>query len=340
MARRYPIDVPFAERFNPGITRATSRHLAWLDRFGLLPERGALKRYLTWRYPECVARWWPSAVGPELDLGFDALGWMVILDGQFDRDRGLDPARTSAAVDSLLAVLDGRPAHRSPAAASFADLWERQCEGMSDYYRARAAGNWANIFRAFETETLNRAAGAVPDEEEYRRLRDVSGYMYALLDLNERLRRCELSRAVWESGTFQQLVLATVWAINYMQDVLSHEREERQGDGHNIVFVLEHHRGLSREEALEEAITMVHDHMRVFLGAEAAIPFTLDSLGVPLADRPAVYGCIDDMRASISATYVWCSDSPRYAVSGDSRDDQQGYLGDICDEEHLLRRTG
>lgn len=324
------MDIPFVSRCNPGLAATVPRHLDWLNRHGLLADDGAEARYLDWRFPEMPARWWPDTTGHDFDFACNMYAWLLILDGQFDRDWGFDVERTRDAMRELVAVLHhAGPSGASPAVTSFTEIWDWQRSGMSRFYVDRARSNWENVFKAFEAETHGRIAGGVPSESDYLRLRHASGLMHPLLDMNERLRRREVGPVVWQSPVFRALHEATVWLGCLIDDVYSYEREELQGDYHNLVFVFERSRDLPRAEAVNAAVAVVEDHARAFLAAEARLPEALDRLGVPADQRTAVYECVEDMRLEIAACNVWCRTSSRYTPVVGGRDEQNGYLGDI-----------
>jgi pentalenene synthase/avermitilol synthase len=322
-------DVPFVARLNPAVPGAVSRHLAWLERFRLLPRAGAVDEYLDWRFPDLTARWFPAAVGRDLDLILDAYAWMVVLDGQWDSPVGRDPVVVRDAVDNLMSVVRGSRYRSCAAADALADIWNRQGEGMSGPWRERAAGNWERFFASVVEEAVNRRVGAVPTEAEYRNNRDTTGYMWILLDFTERLRHYEVPEVVREAPEFQGLIRSYIWAHNVIQDLFSFEREAVQGDVHNIVFVFEHHRRISRAAAIDLAVSVVREEFKAFVAAEAALPAALDRLRVPLGERAGLYEVIDDLRTTFNATYTWCGSTSRYRSTATTPEGQPGFLGDV-----------
>ncbi|MER6566943.1 hypothetical protein ABT288_12280 [Streptomyces sp. NPDC001093] len=331
-------DLPFAAHANPQLAPAVPRHLQWLRSFGLLPAADAEAQYLDWEFPALSGFWWPHATGAELDLALDAFAWMVLFDGQFDTALGMDAGRTRAAVDDMIAALrapEASTAAAAPAAAAFRDLWNRERDGMTRPWHARATQNWQRCFEAFAAEAANRCGRRIPTPTAYDRIRDAAGYMPVLLDLSERVYRCEIPAAVHETAVFRTLRKATVRGCNYIEDLFSLHKEEVQGDPHNIVLVLEHHHRLTRPQAIDKAIGLVHFWTDTFLDAESKVPAMLERLNAPAEVRGNVHRIVGNMRDNFAAAYTWTRTSPRYTNPATRREDQPGYLGDILTPRHL-----
>ncbi|MEV6995953.1 hypothetical protein AB0N87_43725 [Streptomyces sp. NPDC093228] len=275
-AQSLEFDMPFPGRVNPEIDYAIPRHLEWLDRFRLLPDYGSLEQYLDWGFPDLGSRWFPAAAGEDLDLALDAYAWMVVLDGQWDTHTGQDPVAVQSAVDSLYRVISGSlqqgadVGEYSAAGLALRDIWLRLCEGMPPSWCADMAKDWRSFFDSVVQEAVNRSNKAIPTEREYRANRDTTGYMRLLLRLSERMRHYAIPSRVGQDNAFQALTEPYVWAHNILQDLFSFEREAVQGDMHNIVFVLEHHRGMTRPLAVETAVGLLRDQFAAFTHAEPA----------------------------------------------------------------------
>lgn len=298
------LDVPFELRKNPRLTQALPGHVQRLRNFRL-PE----KVYLAQRCPDIVGGWWPEAHGEELDLGLDFFAWLFLVDDAFD---GLDAHVAEMLIKKFTAVVEGAGGNGDGRVDFFADVWARQCEGMSAHYRRRAADNWTKVFDALLTEVVNIAESHFPTIEEYRSIRYRSGYMPPILDMTERLRGFELTPEVYAHPVFQSIYDANVWCLNLVDDLFSFEKEAAQGEPHNMVLVVERERGCSRSEAVEAVISMLDNHLSDFLTAESRLPATLEALGVSPTDRAKTYEFMGDLRSSCASSYYWCRSSPRY----------------------------
>jgi hypothetical protein len=67
--------IPFSIKVSPGLDRARPRHLKWAVELGLLSDKSIRVSHEAADFPAFVARTFPWANGPELDLLTDFLGW-------------------------------------------------------------------------------------------------------------------------------------------------------------------------------------------------------------------------------------------------------------------------
>jgi hypothetical protein len=320
-------DVPFVVRLNPHYADVLPKHMIWAR--GLLPSPGAEQKYLNWETPELSAFWFPFLGPEELLYAMNSFGWMVLFDGQFDQELGLDISGARKIVAHFQGLLSGQEAPNGPASSAFAEIWAEQYAGMSNDYKTRAGENWNNFFQSVLYETENRASRRIPSVNDYLRIRYTTGYMPVLYDFTERLYRIELPPDVKSSVAFRDLYTSYVWAHNLMEDLLSYQREEYQEDPHNIVFVLERENKLSREQAIAEAIHRTRSYFHSFVLAEAALPACLDELKTPISARQDIYTLTDSFRASFAGGYYWCRKSTRYQNGAANRAEQSGFLGNI-----------
>lgn len=323
-------DIPFAPRINSRWRESHDRHLAWARRMGLVRTDDGLERYAGWRPADVAAMWFPDAEDADLDLGSDIFGWFLLFDEQFDADRGNQPGTVHAAISEISKVLrdEGGP-HASPAATSLADIWNRERQGMSAAWQRRAARNWQDYLATYVLEAANREQSAELSVDAYMKLRDKSGVMYVLLDLVERIGRFEVPDAVADSPPVRTAYLMTVQVVNIVNDMHSLGKEEKRGDLHNLILVLEREQGCSRAEAIRLTREMVRGWTDNFLRAEAALPAACDEFGISLSDRTAGYRLMEGMRAAMRGNHDWCASTVRYSPDDVPSPDRPAYIEDI-----------
>ncbi|MFI1201896.1 pentalenene synthase [Streptomyces sp. BHT-5-2] len=311
-------DIPFPPRVNPLLPAAETRHIEWMRGMGLLAGPEAEAKYRLWSPAEVGARWFYLAQGDDLALGCDVFGWFLAFDDQFDGPLGQQPESVAAVIERTAAVLDGESDTAAvsghPLTAAFSDLWKRERAGMSPAWCERAVRHWKQYLHAHVTEATNRVQGVWPSTPDYLDLRYRTGFMPPLLDLIERVWRSELPPPVYDSPELRLMRYVTNQNINIVNDVLSLDKEEAQGDQHNLVLIIEHEQRCTRSEAIDRARRMVDEWTRTFSRTEPAITNVCDRLAIPVADRTNVYGCIEGMRAAIRGNYDWCAQTGRYAA--------------------------
>ncbi|MFE2598784.1 pentalenene synthase [Streptomyces sp. NPDC059396] len=334
---RIEFDIPFPPRMNPHLARANTHLISWLTDFDLLRSPEATEHFLSWRPAELPARWYPDAMADDLEFATDLLGWLMLLDDQFDGDVGHRPDAVTRILAPLTGVFDRRqgdchappPGSSSAARNALADLWAREQTGMSTAWKERAARNWRDYLMSFVSEADNRRKGHVPDTAEYLALRNRTGIMYVLLDAAERTGRYEVPPPIYHSGPFQEMYGLTVLVAGIVNDLLGLEKEEARGDPHNLVLVLQHQWSCPRPQALARAVGMIREWTDRFLRLEARIPGVCDRLGIAPADRTDGYRLIADMRAAMRASYDWCAVSNRYSAESIALLSASGCLDDI-----------
>jgi len=318
----WPFDVPFPPRISPERERVTEHSRIWVQRMGLRSNPAELRQHDRYDMPLFVCLSYPDATGPELDLISDWVCWWAIWNDLTD-DPGFlnNPHEVNRFFSSLAAVVASPdaasdrdlPAQPDSFVAAFVDLWQRWRHGMSPTYIARTGKNWMNWFNSWITENHNRRNAVTLDVPSYHELRDVTGAVDLELDGAERVGHYEVPPGILASRIIHDMRQITIRVINITQDVQSLPKEEKAGDQHNLVLVLEREQSCTREQALREVHTMIRRWTDAFLTHEAAVPRLLDQLALPLTERWPVYKHVADMRTMMKGGVDFCAASGRYA---------------------------
>ncbi|MFB7911527.1 pentalenene synthase [Kitasatospora sp. NPDC056076] len=320
--------VPLESRVSPDLPRARRHHLAWVRESGLLHGEDALRRYASSRVADSAAYGFPYAAGADLDLCFDLLGWLYLLDNHFDDhfdgrlDGRLDDgsgarpaaARTEDAVALCQDLVDHlrygtRPgAGAAPAVAAFADCWQRMGQGMSQEWRRRTAHDWVDYLAGWPTKIADRVLGVLPDPAAHLRARRRTIGLRPLLALAERAGHYEVPLPAWCSSHLEGMRIAACDAIIAMNEVHALERDEAAGRP-NLVLSLMRHQGRARPEALREVGGTARRSVETFLQLRAGLAQLERDLGgrVPELARYA-----DAHAAWIRGYHDWGRTAPCY----------------------------
>lgn len=293
---------------------------------GLLTNPEELRQHDRYDMPLFACLSYPDAVGPELDLVSDWVCWWAAWNDLTDDPEFLkNPHEANRFFSSLAAVMaspDAITDSVSPAQPdsfitafvdAFVDVWQRWCHGMSPAFIARTGKNWVNWFNSYITEIHNRCNAVTLDIRGYLEHRDITGAVVLELDAAERVGFYEVPPDLLASRLIHDMRQITSWVISVTQDVQSLPKEEKAGDQHNLVLVLEREHSLTREQALREVHTMIRGWTDAFLTHEAAVPRLLDQLALPLTERWPVYKHVADMRTLMKGGVDFCAASGRYA---------------------------
>jgi hypothetical protein len=129
------------------------------------------------------------------------------------------------------------------------------------------------------------------------------------MDLIEVTRDIDLPEDIYGSELFQDTLRAACDVVCWTNDVYSLNKETALGEYHNLVTVVEHNRGLTRAEALEESIRRIDAKVQAFLGGERQV----------LTAWPEHEGqlsrYLSGMRSWMRGNRDWSARTRRYQVS-------------------------
>ncbi|MET9830899.1 pentalenene synthase [Streptomyces sp. NPDC006385] len=308
-----------AHPVSPDRIGARDRNLAWARRHQLITSEEMARRYLFSQVAELSAYTFPDAVGEDLDLAFDVMGWFFLFDDQFDVPHGTVPTAAITACEQLIDLLHqppgADPAHgAAPVVVAFADCWRRQAHGMSQRYRWRAAANWLDYLEGNLTEEADRRAGTRPDAEQRMHSHRSSGGVRPSFDLAERVAHLEIPPLVWHSTHLESLRLCAGDSILIVNDFYSLDADEARGDP-NLVTCLMAEYSYGRDLALD-VVRALHDRIvDRFLTLRAQIPELCGALALTQAQRTDVTRYVESLRCWIRGNYDWSRSNGRYSPS-------------------------
>ncbi|MEU8274068.1 polyprenyl synthetase family protein [Microbispora bryophytorum] len=235
---------------------------AWLLDSGLAatPEES---RHPRWSgMAAATALMWPGADAEQLET---LARWMlvcIVLDDLFD-EPGLadhaEAARLRHRLALLIGGLDDTPPTGGAVATALAQAWERIRLLQPPSWRTRAIGHLLDWLDAAEREACHRLSGYVPSLRDQFPLRLGSAGVPVFLDAFEITCGREFEPSVRDHTLLRRLLdlgSATVLAENDLRTV---DQDEATGSPYNLVRVLRHETGCTRQEAIDEVTRQVED---------------------------------------------------------------------------------
>ncbi|MFI6106478.1 terpene cyclase [Streptomyces sp. NPDC051310] len=307
---------PLPHRVNPYAEQAR-RHLShWVGTVGLIQRESARRRF-----EHADFGWFASVVYPTADeegiaLMADWFAWLFLVDDQLDDGAfGRDPEHAGQVVAGMRAVLEsadhGEAAARRTglptAVSSLADLWRRTAPGMPAAWRHRFVRHLEDCLTAAAVwEAGNRVRGIVPEEDDYIENRRHTGAIYVCMDLIDVVERLDVPVELYDSEAFREALDAACNVVCWTNDIYSLEKERSLGEVHNLVHVVEHHRGLDARQAMDHVCEATSAETRRYLKLEERLLHRYpEHSGVLL---PYVSG----MRTWIRGNLDWSSRTKRY----------------------------
>ncbi|MBC8074024.1 MAG: hypothetical protein IAG13_37235 [Deltaproteobacteria bacterium] len=304
--------MPFDARMNPEVDRAHHASLAWGRSIGLLPDARALRAFSEARFARLTARAYPTA---PLEHLLVVAQWNVWL---FAHDDGCDATASGRDPDALVALYrelggilhGGRPrATASVAERAFADVIPRIFARASASWRERFTAAVDGYLAACVWEATNRVRQCVPSLEDYVEWRRDSGAVRTSIALVEVCERIDLDDEIIALPEVQALADACNDVVCWTNDIFSFPKERAEGDTHNLVMVLEHHRCPGDlEHAAAWAADMCNARVDDFVVMADDLPGFGDEVDREL-DR-----FVDTLRARMRGNFDWAQESGRYPI--------------------------
>jgi 5-epi-alpha-selinene synthase len=272
----YPsLSCPFPSAINPHAEQAQQATVAWARRFCLLQRDAAFQRLNRLQYGMLMARAYPCAPREALQIVTDWSTWLFLLDDQCDEAGiGQDPEQLMYLHTRLISVLRGEPADRDegPFVHSLYDLYARMQAYAPQGWLERFSQSVAQYFTANVWEANNRRRGTIPDAKTYCAMRLFTSAVYPCLMLIEVTEGLHLPPQAYNHPDVQDMAKMANNVISWSNDIVSLEKELRQGDVHNLALILSHEQKLSLQAAVNRVGALHDAEVRAFVAMSERLP--------------------------------------------------------------------
>ncbi|HIK09461.1 MAG TPA: hypothetical protein IGS52_04220 [Oscillatoriaceae cyanobacterium M33_DOE_052] len=301
---------PFDSGINPDADAAGQHSLEWARFWNLVTDESALQRLQAIKFSSLVARTYPNAPLPALEIISDYFLWLFIFDDQFEK-AGINGKieRLEAEHARLVEILNGAELKEvdTLAALTLGDIRDRlhQLGAMPDLM-VRFAQNMENYLQGVRWEAVNLYQGVMPDLATYRKIRAFTSGIYAYCDLLQIVDRIALPPEIIEDGRVKRLELTTNNVMAWSNDIFSVKKEIAEGKTHNLVLVLQHEYHIPLQEALDRAAEMHDVQVRTFIELSAQLP----SFGAEIDAHLQRY--LSGLRSWMRGHLDWYMETGRY----------------------------
>lgn len=312
--------LPYPARTSPHLDRAREFAARWHRDIGLA-QCGVWSA--DWTDRQDLALWAAlgvpdaSAEVVELVAGFGvwAFHWDDFFGDRFKRTR--NPLAAKSYVDRLVtfmpADLADMPAPEDPVQAGLADLWTRMSPGMSPAARAAFPAQLSPYLYAGLWEIQNELQGRLPDAVDYVEMRRLTGagelaYALAVLGLGG-----ELPQEVLRHRTMQELNEVFVDIPLLRNDIISYDKEMREGEPHNLVLISQQFFGCDRAQATGIVNDLLTARIKQFQRLlKEDVPRMIRELRLDAAQRATLHRALRALRQWIAGDAAWAPGCPRY----------------------------
>lgn len=315
---RTAFQLPGTSLTNPHVESARQHMIEWMNGYGLLPSDSRARQLGSEDVALLTGMGYPWASPERMNILTDYLAVTWVIDDGLDTEFGRDPGGVHELVGRLTDVLDFRAVGSAPPVVdAFHDVWRRSVDIMSPTWREHASATWRAYFwgQAWETIDRYRSMDAL-DMETYIRLWKICSGGALWLEYAE-LGHEEFPPIWYYSPEVQNLLKSANNMSLAVDDLASLEKEEADGDEHNLVKVLIRAHGLSRDEAIAKAISWGNEQAEMMHRCVARLQEygkQRDGLSGTDLDR-----CLTATEAVLSCArgyHDWALISPRYAAGG------------------------
>lgn len=305
-----PVYCPFPSAINPHAAEVQEALTQWVQHLGLIQGSAALARFHASKFGYLTARAYPVIGRDELLLLSSWNTWLFCLDDQSDESGfGRAPTTMKAIFDRFMAVLADAPAaDDSPLTRALVDLWARMTARSGPIWRDRFRASVAAYFASQVWEATNRAHGRIPAQDEYIRMRRITGALDTGIVLIDLAAHLTLPAEVRTSPLVTNLCDAANDIVCWTNDLVSLAKEMARGDVHNLVVVLHHQRGGTLQAATNAVAQMIHDRTATYLAQERSVPIYGAAVDANLATYLGV------LRSWMRGNFDWGRDSGRYSL--------------------------
>ncbi len=311
------LDCPFEARMNPYQRAGAAQANAWLvQTFG--DTRGS-RRLRAAHMEQLISGFYPNAEREQLTFANKFLLWAFSVDDLVDEsDVGRGTAGLARLFTKLLAVMNGDAPGTTPLEVGLRHLMD-SLQSFADEAQYRAFRRAVQAyFGAMLWEANNRACGWTPDEFSYQMLRPAAGAVPPFWQLIEPINNVVLKKEHQRDPGLVQLSTLAGRIVCWHNDLLSHEKERSAGDVHNLTIVFERSRGLSPQEAIEQAVEFANQEVAEFVTLAKSVRERFsDSFRDEDGSIDEYVGTLESMMATtLSFTYS----SQRYEGSAQAAD--------------------
>lgn len=304
IAVQQTVQVPFSPAINPFVDDIQRETLKWVRQFQLVTDEHLLHQLEMGRFNELTARCYPNSRYEILQIINDWMTWLFILDDLFDEEGiGKDPQHMLDYSNGLIELFRRSAIppqhHQDPMFISLLDLWQRtQTIAPSDWLQ-RFTDNMLYYFEACIWESTNRMMKRLPKTRDYIRERRKTGGISVFISWSLLTEDIPLPITAFDHPVFREFFEIVGDVLCWTNDVVSFKKELAQGNGHNLVMLVQRDKKCTVAEAFEITLRLIQERIEDYLHLERLLSDYSDA-----AERE-VYLYIGVLRSLIRGNLDW-----------------------------------
>ncbi|MDB4966167.1 MAG: Terpene synthase, metal-binding protein [Myxococcales bacterium] len=296
---------PFDARISPHSDLIQARSIVWARRFGVCSTEGAFQKLAAAGIARLVARGFPGGSPEGLQIAADWTTLFCLLDDRTEA-AGLNMIRLAELLSEMTHAYRGvTPRGGDSFSRAMKDLGQRMRATAGDAWGERFGLILESLFSAFLWENVNRSNGIRPSLSAYVTMREQTVGLHPQFALAEITDGIKLSDEEAARPDVQRLAAMTSRLIGWVNDIFTVDKEQAEGEVHNLVLVMVEECGMSQAEARHAAVQQHNVELRAFVELEQTVRASVEP-----ASELVRY--LDMLRAWNRGHLDWARETSRY----------------------------
>ncbi|SFQ38033.1 terpene synthase family protein [Salibacterium halotolerans] len=299
------IEHVFETDISPYAVEVQRSTIEWAKKLHLLDDPEMLKKYEKQSIGYLASRAHPYDSFSDAKLTSDYLLLICILDDY--SDHVTDSIEFKHYTDEIITILknSNKSAVKDSFQLGWKHWWARIRAGTPLEWQHRIIETLSKCFDSITWEITYRIKNQVPNVDDYIRNRQHSGSVFVCFDLIER-GGFRFVPTEARGDLFNNAVHSASKIANWMNDILSLQKEIKDGDIHNLVLCVQEHNQVSVQEALDLATRMIDDELIRYKELKN------DILSVNTPYQEEIENYLYYMELGVRGNYEWSKRTKRF----------------------------
>ncbi|MBX7195236.1 MAG: hypothetical protein K1X94_24485 [Sandaracinaceae bacterium] len=296
---------PFPSRKSPFTDDAIAASRGSAERRGLLSSASSRRRFEA--FAPLAGAFFPDASPERLTACTYFVHWLFFVDDLCDgEEHSQDLGALHCMLEEQVRVLrTGLAPRRASGLTAFTASVSRR---IAPLFGAARHGAFCDVVEEYLLDgvlmaTVDRAARTVPELEPYAQRREADGASHTVIALVELARDITLPDSLRDDVDVARIRRVCARILSFVNDLVSYEKELREGSQNNLLCVLQTQHGMTFPDAVAAAVTLINELTREHQG-----------LGLALSARdPVLRAWVRGLEDLIAGNAQWSFDTRRYA---------------------------
>lgn len=279
--------------------------MEWAKEFNLLNESTLRKKYEAQNLGYLASHAQPYDSFSDIVITSDYLLLLCMLDDY--SEEVLDPVEFINYSDNIINIVKGNKTYmeKDYFLIGWENWWERAKLNTPLDWQNRILENMMECFKSITWDIINRLNNQIPKVDEYIINRQHSGSVFVCFDLVERGGKRYCSNNA-RNNMFTKLIHSASKIANWTNDILSLEKEIKNGENHNLIISIQN----QRQTSVQDSLRCTEQMLDLELDTYKNLKSNLLTENSPYREIREKY--IIGMEAAVRGQYEWGLNTGRF----------------------------